>query len=212
MHPVSPVAMSVIDCGTAPLPMDFMREAVEDANLYQPCLPHILHALNDVRTTDAQSPTREQHWNVLFGQPCDERWDRQMDIMKRIGFNLKDEVIVKSTLARQDALYPVPLSSRKAILGEVFYSENALAPYFRDFFRRSKRNNQRSFLSHLTCSTHFPWPLPADWEIRNYSDDDEINMALNAMANQDEWIEQLFDILDDEGIRNETLVVMTGDQ
>lgn len=200
-------------CGVYPLPMDFMREAVADAHLYQPCLPHILHTLNDMRGGSlGSSDTGRGKWRLMFGQPCDERWDRQMDIMQQVGFDLSEEVIVKSTLAHKDAPYPVSGTNRRAIKGEVFLPEDALTPYFRDFVRNVKQRGDRFFLSHLTCSTHFPWPLPLGWDMRRYTDDEELNSLLNAMANQDEWIGKLLQVLEEEGVMNETLVVMTGDQ
>lgn len=135
-----------------------------------------------------------------------------MDIMQQIGFELsEEEVVVKCTLAR-DAAYPVSSSNRKAIKGEVFLPEDSLAPYFRDFVRDSKRTGDRFFLSHLTCSTHLLWPLPVDWDTRRYTDDEELNLLLNAMANQDDWIGRLFQVLEDEGVMEESLVVITGDQ
>jgi hypothetical protein len=204
-------------CGLSPLPMDFMREVVPDAHFYQPCLPHIFHALNRLQGDDQESKKQlgtsgNQSWNVLYAQPCDERWDRTMNVLEQIGFDLNGEVIVKSTMDKPDAPYPVPRSRRKTVNGEWFFPEDTLGPYFRDFWRASKSKNQHSFLSHITATTHYPWPLPSDWEMRHYGEDVESNTLLNAMAHQDSWLGQMIDIMREEAVLNETLVLLSSDQ
>lgn len=68
-------------CGLYPLPMDFSREAVPDAHHYQPCLPHILHALNGLQGDKGYlDSTSNQTWNLLYAQACDEVSTEVLDV------------------------------------------------------------------------------------------------------------------------------------
>lgn len=80
-------------------------------------------------------------------------------------------------------------------------------------------NNQRLFLSHFTSTTHHPWGVPSKFTKKEYiphseafSKHEKLDAYLNTIRYVDNWLGQFMDLLDEEGIANETLTVFVGDQ
>lgn len=202
-------------CGVSPLAMDFTREAAGDAHLYQPCLAHVLKALNHIGSSgenSAYGETTKEMWKVLYSQSTHARFDRQISLMHKMGFDKAGEMLNKHEMDDPEAPYPVPQSEKDLPTGFFFYPEEYLTPYFRDFWTNGRDHQQRTFVSHLTTTTHCPWELPETWSFQEYGEDEKLNRMLNAFEYQDQWLKQLLDMLIELGIYNETLVVLSGDQ
>jgi hypothetical protein len=196
-------------CGLAPLVVDFNREYLH--HIYQPCLPHILDALNaqsypENTTDDYTSWT----WRSLSMQSITDNYDNQDLLMPRLGF---EDSVTSETLAHDFA--------EKGVEGEKYnfwgYTENQLGSYFRDAILNAEKKHERLFISHLTGISHHPWTMPgnkfeemAGWSL--FGANEKLNRYLNTIGSVDQWLGQVLDILEETGVANETLVVMTGDQ
>ncbi|KAK1244284.1 hypothetical protein MKX08_002422 [Trichoderma sp. CBMAI-0020] len=196
-------------CGISPLAADFNVET--DHHIYQPCLPHIFEALNQLN--HSRDEVSDEHftsykWKTAFMQSVTLRYDKQDQLMPKIGFTdplgwweLKDEA------AR---LGPVDLPD----INYYGMPEQAVEDYLRDTFASAKKNNERVFLSHLTSSTHHDFGLPEDEKYVPLAGDpdlDDLSHYLNTVGYVDRWLDRILQILDEEGVADETLLVAVGD-
>ncbi|UKZ70962.1 uncharacterized protein TrAtP1_011930 [Trichoderma atroviride] len=196
-------------CGISPLAADFNVET--DHHIYQPCLPHIFEALNQLN--HSHDEVSDEHftsykWKTAFMQSVTLRYDKQDHLMPKMGFTdplgwweLKDEA------AR---LGPVDLPD----INYYGMSERAVEDYLRDTFASAKKNNERVFLSHLTSSTHHDFGLPEDEKYVPMAGDpdlDDLSHYLNTVGYVDRWLYRILQILDEEGVADETLLVAVGD-
>lgn len=92
-------------------------------------------------------------------------------------------------------------------------------PYLRDVINDAITKKERLFLSHFTSTTHHPWSTPKNFHKEQYfpggrliGKHEDMNDYLNAVRYVDTWLGDFFQVLDDTGIANETLVVLVGDQ
>ncbi|KAM0251467.1 hypothetical protein ACHAQJ_008176 [Trichoderma viride] len=196
-------------CGINPLAADFNVEM--DHHFYQPCLPHIFEALNQLNHSG--DGISNEHfatfkWRSAFMQSVTLKYDKQDRLMPKIGFadplgwwELKDEAAKLGPVDLPDVnYYGMP--------------EVAVEDYLRDVFTSAKKNNERVFLSHLTSSTHHDFGIPKDEEyvpLAGDADHEDLSHYLNAVGYVDRWLEKILQILDDEGVANETLLVVVGD-
>ncbi|KAJ5611205.1 hypothetical protein N7510_007924 [Penicillium lagena] len=195
-------------CGLAPLVVDFNREYLH--HIYQPCLPHIFGALNaqsnsNSTTDDYTSWT----WRSLSMQSITDNYDNQGLLMPKLGF---EDSVTSETLAEDFA--------EKGIEGEKYnfwgYTENQLGSYFREAILNAEEKHERLFISHLTGISHHPWTMPdnkfeemVSWNL--FGSNEKLNRYLNTIGFVDGWLGQVLDILEETGVANETLLVMTGD-
>lgn len=196
-------------CGISPLAADFNVEI--DHHIYQPCLPHIFEALNQLN--HSHDEVSNEHftsykWKTAFMQSVTLRYDKQDRLMPKIGFT--------------DPLGSRELKDEAAKLGPVdlpdinYYGmpERAIEDYLRDTFASAKKNDERVFLSHLTSSTHHDFGLPEDEKYVPLADDpdlEDLSHYLNTVGYVDRWLDRILQILDEEGVADETLLVVVGD-
>ncbi|KAL7918668.1 alkaline-phosphatase-like protein [Trichoderma austrokoningii] len=196
-------------CGISPLAADFNVET--DHHIYQPCLPHIFEALNQLNHShdeESNDHFTSYKWKTTFMQSVTLRYDKQDLLMPQIGFTdplgwweLKDEAAKFGPVDLPDInYYGMP--------------ECAVEDYLRDTFASAKKNNERVFLSHLTSSTHHEFGLPEDEEyvpLSNDPDLDDLSHYLNTVGFVDRWLNRILQILEEEGVADETLLVAVGD-
>ncbi|TVY30053.1 hypothetical protein LHYA1_G002536 [Lachnellula hyalina] len=207
-------------CGVQPLAVDFTVES--HGHIYQPCLPAILRLLNlnkegqplEGRKWGFGKKEDEMNgmlWRMVSAQAVTNRFDHQDELNHHIGFQ---EVIAKETLLNPAAKFP-PSEKQSNYFG---FPDSQMRPYFQDVFREAKKNDERVFLSHFTSSTHHPWKTPEEFgeamELLKkgwWSGEHQLNRYLNTVKYDDWWLGETMNILEDEGVADETLVVMVGD-
>lgn len=196
-------------CGISPLAADFNVEP--EHHIYQPCLPHIFEALNQLnhnRNDASGEHFTSYKWKTAFMQSVTLGYDKQDRLMPKMGF--------------ADPLGSFELRNETARLGPVdlpdinYYGmpERAVEDYFRDAFASAKKNNERVFLSHLTSSTHHDFGLPKDEKYVPLAGDvdlEDLSRYLNTVGFVDRWLNRILQILDEEGVADETLLVVVGD-
>ena len=203
-------------CGLAPLVADFNHEF--EHNIYQPCMPHVLDVLSATTNTSDESDFRSWPWRSAFMQSITDAYDRQNMLTPALGFKPENIVTVESIDA--DKANDTTWTEKK--FNYWGYPDSALASYFREAINKAERDHERLFLTHLTGLTHQPWDMPGP----NKSYDEmigsetnpfggkniELNKFLNTVGVNDRWYETFLNILEETGVANETLIVMTGDQ
>lgn len=199
-------------CGISPLAVDFNQEYYYD--IYQPCLPHILDAFNNM--SHASAAKREEGgftsmpWASQFMMSVTSYYDKQDKLMPKLGF-ANGSVIDWWFLKDTPKYGPVNLTD----VNYYGMPEPAIEDYIRNAFKEGKEKNERVFLSHLTSTTHHGFGIPDDE--KNYvpltEDDDwkDLSHYMNAVGYVDGWLQKVLDILDETGVANETLVVLVGD-
>ncbi|KYK57077.1 sulfatase domain protein [Drechmeria coniospora] len=201
-------------CGVTPLVADFNVEQAH--HVYQPCLPHIFDALNNVRLGgDGGSGAHEANftsfkWRSRFVQSVTDTYDKQDAEMPVLGY-LKENVVTKEYLKSDAAKFG------KVDAADINYygmPEVVVEDYIRDAFASAKNNSERVFLTHLTSTTHHPFGMPEDEEYVPLADDNKYNdlsRYVNAVGYVDRWLGRILKLLEDEGVADETLLVLVGD-
>ncbi|ODA77741.1 hypothetical protein RJ55_06343 [Drechmeria coniospora] len=225
-------------CGISPLAADFNLE--ESHHIYQPCLPHIFNAFNNLSSSagsgaseaapsaDGGSPTTtppgkrslfsedkvvhpfaSYKWKSAFMQSTTTRYDKQDRMMPQFGFPA-DSIIDWWYLQDAHKFPPVNITD----VNYYGMPEVAIEDYLRDAFASAQKNDERLFLSHLTSTTHHAFGMPAEEKYVPLSGDkewDDLSHYLNAVGYVDRWLGRILDILEAEGVANETLVIFVGD-
>ncbi|PHH70641.1 hypothetical protein CDD82_7002 [Ophiocordyceps australis] len=200
-------------CGITPLVADMNME--ESHHVYQPCLAHIFKAFNKIGEGKAKADQKTGDftsfaWRSSFIQSVTDTFDKQNSEMGVLGYD------------KQEFIYKEYLKSDAAKLGKVdipdinYYGmpEVAVKEYIRDAFATAKRDNERVFLTHLTSTTHHPFAMPQGEKYVPLGGDkklDDLSHYVNAVGYVDRWLAQILEILDDEGVADETLLVFVGD-
>ena len=207
-------------CGVTPLVADFNREYSH--NIYQPCLAQILEAMN-VQKRGVNASESEDFitwpWHPAYMQSVTDDYDFQHRLTLALGYKhvVNKEILWNDHVA---AANNATVEGRKPNfnpLNFLGFSDNELLPYFRRIINRAEKRHERLFLTHLTGVTHHPWTLPGgkrnmsvylDSELRH----DKFNRYLSSIGLADRWLGQILDLLEETGVANETLLVITGDQ
>ncbi|KAJ5936686.1 hypothetical protein N7466_003136 [Penicillium verhagenii] len=197
-------------CGLSPLVMDFNHEY--EHHIYQPCMPHVLDVLSASTNDSASADFTNWPWRPRFMQSITDSYDHQDRLTPALGFKPENIITVES-IDKEHA-------NDTSFHGEKFnfwgYPDHDLAGYFRDAINHAEENHERLFLEHLTGLTHHPWDTPG----KNYTElissswggnNDDVNKYLNTIGINDKWFGTVLDILEETGVANETLVIMTGD-
>jgi hypothetical protein len=206
-------------CGVEPLPVDFTEET--SGRIYQACLPHILEAMSsrgpDQKTkqpteTGKNDDYRSWGWASAMVQSVTDQFDSQFLLDEQMGFK---NVITEATISEPTSKHFPPKQPWVNYFG---YPETEALDYIRDLFLDAQQQEKRIFVSHLTSSPHHPFATPKDWEGRTsymskqrWRPEDPFDSYLNTIKFQDDWISQIFDMLHEIGVLNETLVILTGD-
>lgn len=205
-------------CGISPLVADFNAEC--DYHMYQPCLPHIFEAFNQIEHEQHKSSEEEHNddhftsypWRSWWLQSVTGGYDRQEQLMPEWGFD-ESHVINKEYLVGDNPKFG------KATMEDINYygmPEIAIEDYIRDVFEMAEEKKERVFLAHLTSTAHHPFGLPEDEKnpyVSLTEDDDlqDLSKYLNAIHYVDGWLQKILDTLDELKVANETLVVLVGD-
>ncbi|KAJ5813034.1 Alkaline phosphatase-like alpha/beta/alpha [Penicillium robsamsonii] len=200
-------------CGVNPMAVEANLEYLHD--IYQPCLPHILDALNAQPKTTGETNTNQTDewaswpWYTAWMQTHSDAWDNHFLLSPHLGYQ---NVMAKRTIDA-DGLKYIPNESKEE--EEHGHEDKLMKNYLRDVIEDSKKNNTRLFLSTLTHQTHTPYYMPGKYKemLGDVSTEqrERLNRYLNTIHYQDEWIAELLELLEDTGIADETLLVMTGD-
>ncbi|KAG7001423.1 hypothetical protein G7Y79_00031g065380 [Physcia stellaris] len=200
-------------CGITPLAADFNREY--NHHIYQPCLPHIFNLLNTIPNDTKGSKVDEYQtwpWKSLYMQSVTDTYDNQNLLTPKLGFH---DWITKETLEDPKKWKHPPTTEPVCLYG---YPDEELRESLRDAINDAEESHQRLFLAHLTGATHEPWTLPEPWdfdrELVGHSNGGmyrNLKRYLNAIGYGDWWMKTVFEILEETGVANDTLVVMAGD-
>lgn len=199
-------------CGISPLVADFNLEYLH--HIYQPCLPHILEAFNAL--APAEGKVKDDFttfkWNSSFFQSVTIGYDKQNVLMQDMGFDA-DRLISKEYLRSSGARFGAVHQPDINYFG---MPEATLEEYIRDTFSSAKKNDERVFLTHLTSTSHHPFSFPNSkaYKYLPLSDDkslEDLSHYTNGIGYVDRWLGKILDILDEEGVADETLLVFVGD-
>ncbi|CAJ0542597.1 Ff.00g001580.m01.CDS01 [Fusarium sp. VM40] len=200
-------------CGAYPMPVEKFAEA--DSDSYQPCIPQILSMMNKVKenTSSSDADYRDLQWKTALFEAEIEQYDRQEKFDAKLGF---EHIITKKELEADWRFNESDVLYHK--INYFAYPEPILMPYLKDFIHNTTNNNQRMWLTHFTSTTHHAWGLPEGYPYHDYvshtgmnSQHDNFNKYLNTIRYHDGWMASLMNLLDEQGISNETLVVFAGD-
>ena len=201
-------------CGITPLVADFNREY--NHHIYQPCLPHIFNMLNTIIANETKEPQGDDYltwpWESRYMQSVTATYDNQDLLTPQMGFH---DWITKETLEDPKKWKHPPTTEPVCQYG---YPDEELRDHIHDAIEDAETNHKRLFLAHLTGTTHEPWTLPEPWdydrELVGHSDGGalrNVKRYLNAIGYDDRWMKTIFDMLEETGIANQTLVILAGD-
>ncbi|KAH7121544.1 alkaline-phosphatase-like protein [Dactylonectria macrodidyma] len=195
-------------CGITPLVADFNVEY--NHHIYQPCLPQIFDVLNMLPSGLAAPNDFTSHkWRSRYIQSTTIKMDKQEPLTEKFGFPM-DTLVTTEYL---DGPSP-QFGHIDRVTGSSALPEPVLNDYIRDTFQSAKKKNERVFLTMLTSSPHFPFRLPADKpyvQLGNSEGTERLHKYMNTIGFVDNWLGDVLDILDEEGVANETLVIAMGD-
>ncbi|KAG5973120.1 hypothetical protein E4U55_000658 [Claviceps digitariae] len=208
-------------CGISPLVADLNVEY--EHHVYQPCLPHILNAFNALIRSQESSEDQDKHkdgrgehdytkykWRNSFMMSVTNNYDKQDLLMPKLGYK-NEEIISKEYLQSDDAKFG------KVTLPEINYygmRESAIEDYIKDAFHTAKQTNERVFLTHLTSTAHHPFKMPDEEVYVPLASGDaleDLSHYVNTVGFVDRWLGRILDILEEQGVSEETLVVLVGD-
>lgn len=201
-------------CGITPLLADFNIEHLN--HVYQPCLAQIFDAfntMNDDKKGVDPNDFRTFNWRSSFVQSVTNGYDHQWEQMPGLGY-VNESFVYAEYLRNKTDKEP-----RLGIVDipDINYfgmPEVAIEDYVRDAFVSAKKNNERAFLFHMTSTTHHPFGMPAEEEYVSLAEDgglDELSHYINTIGYADRWFGKILNILEEEGVANETLIIFTGD-
>ncbi|GJN69806.1 hypothetical protein PLICBS_003858 [Purpureocillium lilacinum] len=193
-------------CGVMPLVADFNKEYAH--HIYQPCLPQILEAFSTLDSENDTNNFSSYRWRSSFFESVMLSFDKLEILTAAMGFP-DENIISKEYLRGESAKFGT------VHLPDINYfgmPEACLEDYIRDAFSAAKHNKERVFLTHLTSTSHHPFAMPAHETYVPLSEAlDDLSHYVNAIGYDDRWLGKIFDILDREGVSNETLLVLAGD-
>lgn len=168
-------------------------------------MPHIFQALNAQSNGPKTDHFTSWPWHSAFMQSITDLYDNQNFLMPGHGFQ---------RLVNSDTLGPSTKTEKFNFWG---YPDNELRSYFHDAINKAEKNQERLFLTHLTGITHYPWDMPRNEFVEMVGStylpfNKKLRRYLNTIHFADQWLADILEILEDTGVANETLLVVTGDQ
>ncbi|KAH7141589.1 alkaline-phosphatase-like protein [Dactylonectria estremocensis] len=192
-------------CGITPLIADFNLDYKR--HIYQPCLPQIFDAMN--KATDTDTAEASSKWKSYFYQAATLHYDNHDKLMAAMGYP-KENTIDRDWLRSEDATHgPATLKD----INYFAFEEDPLEDYIRDIFVNANETNDRVFLTHITSTSHHAYGLPASQTATPFGQKEaaELSDYANAEGYDDGWIRKVLNLLDEQGVANETLVIFLGD-
>lgn len=167
--------------------------------------PHDGPGLHEARNSDDFTLFK---WRSTFMQSVTKNYDRYVPLLSKMGIS-PESLVSKEYLKSPFAKFG------RVDLPDINYfgmADIAVEDYIRDAFVQAKKNDERAFVTHLTSTSHHPFAIPAEEKYTPLGNGlDDISHYLNAIGYDDRWLGKIMDILDDEGVADETLVVLVGD-
>ncbi|PTD07839.1 hypothetical protein FCULG_00005298 [Fusarium culmorum] len=188
-------------CGLNPLIADFNLDYKR--HIYQPCLPHIFDAMNKADPASSK-------WKSYFFQTATIHYDNHDKLMAAMGFP-EENTIDRDYLRGENATHGAVELEDINYFG---FQEDPLEDYIRDAFVDAEKNDGRVFLTHITSTSHHSYGLPANETsvpLGSGKEIKELSDYVNAEGYDDKWIKKVLDLLDEQGVANETLIVFLGD-
>ncbi|GKU22311.1 unnamed protein product [Fusarium langsethiae] len=188
-------------CGLNPLIADFNLDYKR--HIYQPCLPHIFDAMNKADPASSK-------WKSYFFQTATIHYDNHDKLIAAMGFP-EENTIDRDWLRSENATHGAVELEDINYFG---FQEDPLEDYIRDAFEDAEKNDGRVFLTHITSTSHHSYGLPANETsvpLGSGKEIKELSDYANAEGYDDKWIKKVLDLLDEQGVANETLVVFLGD-
>ncbi|KAG5948659.1 hypothetical protein E4U53_006208 [Claviceps sorghi] len=205
-------------CGTSPLVADFNLEVVH--KLPTPCMPHVFDALNHVKVTqDGEGEAAHgfdflsDPWQSLFLQSATMDFDSEKGLLEYMGYP-RQNLISKEYLQGKQGHVPKHGVSTLPDVNYFSIPETPLEDYLRDAFVSAKKKHERVFLTHLTSTSHHPFGLPENETyvpMAGQDGLDDLSKYINSIGFGDKWLGKVMAVLDEQGVADETLVVMVGD-
>jgi hypothetical protein len=185
-------------CGVSPLVGDYDAELY--SRMYQPCLPHILNAFNEVGNhgKPAWNGMTSFKWKSSLVQSATAQREGQGAIIRRWGFD--DRIVVDGETPR----------------GEDFANGTFkidIEDHIKNAFSSAQEKQERLFLTHLTGLSQEVF-MPVDDEnyvaLNGDTAQENISRYTNAIGYSDRWLARVLEILEEQGVAEETLVVVAG--
>ncbi|KPM42478.1 hypothetical protein AK830_g4053 [Neonectria ditissima] len=195
-------------CGVAPLVADFNLDYKH--HIYQPCLPQIFEAMNKLEDSQQndEDPYPASKWQSYSYQAATLNYDNHDKLIETIGFpteNTIDREYLRAETARHGAI-TVPDINAFA------FEEDPLEEYIRDVFVSAKEKDERVFLTHITSTSHHAFKMPeAEKYVPMAKGLDMFSHYVNAEGYDDKWLNKVLNVLDEQGVADETLIVFVGD-
>ncbi|KAF4969167.1 hypothetical protein FSARC_3543 [Fusarium sarcochroum] len=189
-------------CGLNPLIADFNLDYKR--HIYQPCLPQIFEAMNKAGDSLASK------WKSYFYQTATIHYDNHDKLMAAMGYP-EENTVDRDWLRSANATHGAVELEDTNYFG---FQEDPLEDYIRDAFVDAEKNNGRVFLTHITTTSHHAYGLPVNETSTPFGlgkEVDELSRYANAEGYDDRWIRKVLNLLDEQGVANETLVVFLGD-
>lgn len=188
-------------CGINPLIADFNLDYKR--HIYQPCLPQIFEAMN-------KADSLASKWKSYFYQTATIHYDSHDKLMAAMGFP-ENNTVDRDYLRSENATHGAVTHEDINYFG---FQEDPLEEYIRDAFVDAEKNDGRVFLTHITSTSHHNYGLPAGEtkvELGSGKEVKELSDYVNAESYDDKWIRKVLNLLDEQGVANETLIVFLGD-
>lgn len=194
-------------CGLAPVVGDFNVDYQH--HIYQPCLPHIFEAFNQVDDTQVtRGPYQGSKWKSYSYQTTTLHYDNHIKLMERMGYPLENMVDREYLRSKEAKHGPITLPD----INGFAFEEDPLEDYIRDLFVDARKDNERVFLTHITSTSHHRFKMPAHEKYVPLAKGlDMFSHYVNSEGYDSKWIQKVLNVLDDEGVADETLIVFVGD-
>jgi arylsulfatase A-like enzyme len=201
-------------CGLSPLVVDFNHEY--EHHIYQPCMPHVLDVLSANTNNSKSKDFVDWPWRPRFMQTITDTYDHQDRLTPALGFK-EENILTMEDIDRQHANDTTWKAEKYNYWG---YADKEMGGYLKDAILQAERKHERLFITHLTGITHHPWDLPPGVEYHEMigsgtnsfgGKNDGLNRYLNTIGFNDRWYARVLEILEETGVANETLFILTGD-
>ncbi|GME60364.1 sulfatase domain-containing protein [Neofusicoccum parvum] len=184
-----------------------LEDLVAGIKAHNPSIKHVLQITMESTRKDMFPFRKDSH---VYDTSITDQYDSQDILDEQMGFK---NVILKETIKNPSSKHYPPKEPECNYFG---FPEPETLPYMRDLFLGAQE--KRLFISHVTSTTHHPFATPESWNEtesylahRRWRTEDPFDNYLNTIKYQDEWLGQIFDLLEEVGAINETLVVLVGD-
>eukprot|EP00834_Sanchytrium_tribonematis_P007801 NODE_771_length_4026_cov_0.732620.p1 type:complete len:660 gc:universal NODE_771_length_4026_cov_0.732620:1752-3731(+) len=172
-------------CGIFPLPVDMNVEFKNTP--YSKCFPQIL---------------TESNFTTTHIQASDDHFDSQYLTIPQQGYSDKIGLIDMYDYFVDNGL-KVPLK-----VGYFGYDDHYNLQFFNQTIQNSMKSGKPWMISSITNIMHNPFKTPNNFKDKHYDNDPLNNAELNAIRFTDEYIQQVFKLIEND---ENTLVVLLGD-